>query len=409
MSNAVNTVKSAATIIAKMAAGFLEDNTQFLKSIDKEPDSTYNQVNGYNPGDTVTISKPARFTMNTTADITSAIQDVVEEKVTLVLNNTRNVPIALTSSEIATDLSLKSWGKRILEPMMITLADGIEAECLTAAANATYNSVGTAGSTVFDTDQMLQASEVMQRFLTPVRDQYALLNAAARRSAINARKGLFQSSEEIKEQYKSGYMGQADGFEYMSNSLLPTHTRGTQATTGATVTTTLSTQGIASVNITGTSGGTLKVGDVFTIASVFAVHPVTKVVYPNLQQFTVTADNTASGTAYTGVTFSPAIYTTGGRQNVDSFPQGSAAIIFVGAISTGYQQNLAYNKSAFRFISVPLVMPDGVDMVAQETVNGMTVRILRDYVPTTDKMILRADILYGFVAVRPEWSCRITA
>lgn len=408
MTNAINTVKSTATIIAKMAAGFLEDNTQFLKTIDKEPDSTYNQVNGYNPGDTVTISKPARFTMNNTADITSAIQDVVEEKVTLTLSNTRNVPIALTSAEIATDLSLKSWGKRILEPVMITLADGIESECLLAAANATYNSVGTAGSTVFGTDTMLSASEVLQRNLAPIRDQYALLNGPARRSAINERKGLFQSSEEIAKQYKDGYMGRADGFEYMSNSLLGTHTRGT-ATGAITVTTTVSVQGQTTIDLTGTASQTLLVGDVFTVANVFAVHPVTKSVYPNLQQFVVTANNTASAGAYTAVAISPAMYTTGSRQNINAFPQSGAAVTLVGSASTGYSQNMTYNKSAFRFISVPLVMPDGVDMVAQETVNGMTVRILRDYIPLTDRMIFRADVLYGFVAVRPEWACRVTS
>lgn len=409
MPNAINTVKSAATIISKLAAGYLEDSTQFLKTIDKEPKSSFNQVNGYNPGDTITISKPAQFTMNNTADITSAIQDVVEQKTTLVLNNTRNVPIALTSQEIATDLSLQSWAERVLKPAMITLGNGIEAECLTSAKNAVYNSVGTAGSTMFDTDTMLSADEKLQLFLAPQDDEhYALLNSKATRSAVNARKGLFQQSTAIAEQYKAGYMGTADGLNYLRNNLLPTHTRGT-ATGAITVTTTVSTQGASTITLTGTGTQTLLAGDVFTVSSVFAVHPVTKAVYPDLQQFVVTANNTASGGTYTAVAVSPAMYTTGSRQNISAFPQSGATVTLIGNASTGYTQNFAYHKSAFRFVSVPLVMPDGVDMVAQETVNGITVRVLRDYQSLTDKLIMRCDVLYGFTAVRPEWAARITA
>lgn len=410
MSNTANNVKDAGSVIAKLAAKMLADKTQFIKSIDKEPASSFNnQVNGFNVGQTIQVSKPARFVPTTNADITSSIQDVVEEKVPLTLNIRQVQAVALTSLEVQNSLALKDWTKRILDPAISSLAQGVESTVLTSAKNAVYNSVGTAGSTVFDTDTVLSAGEKLAMFLTPQDgNQYLLLNPTANRSAVNARKGLFQSSSEIASQYKKGYIGEADGFSFLRNNLLPTHTRGTQTST-FTVTTT-STEADSTLALTGTSGGTLKAGDVFTIASVFAVHPITKVKLNFLQQFVVTANNTAISTAYTGVAISPSIYAaSNGLQNVDSLPQSSAAVTIIGSASTGYVQNLAYHKSAFRFCSVPLMKPNGTHMVGQETVDGMTVRVWMDSAILTDKMIMRIDFLGGFLAVRPEWACRITS
>lgn len=414
MVNQINTVKSAATIIAKTAAAMLEDKMQFIKTIDKEPAESFSQVNGYNPGDTINISKPARFTMNTTADITSAIEDVVEQKVPLVLNNQRNVPIALTSAAIATDLSLKSWMGRILDPAMTTLGNGIEAECLLAAANATANTVGTQGSTVFDVNTMMGARSLLMKNLCPNDNKnYALLNSDAIQSAINANKGLFQQSNEIGKQYLDGEMGRGQGFTYLENNLLPNHTNGNDIV--FEVRTTVSVQGATQLVVEGLTAntGTVTKGTSFTIAGVNAVHPVTKEDLGYLQQFVTTSSVTADASGYATLDVSPAFYTSAGPtglQNITRFPTDEDEItILNGGVSTTRIQNLAYNKKAFRFVSVPLVKPDGLDIAAQETVGGITVRVIRDYAVLTDQLIMRLDVLYGFVAVRPEWSCKITA
>lgn len=409
MTQTINTVKSATTIISKMAAGMLADEFQFLKTIDKEPAESFSQVNGYNPGDTINISKPARFTVNNTADITSAIQDVIEQKVPLALNNQRNVSINLTSAEIATDLALKSWANRILKPAISSLAQKIEAECLATSLNTVYQSVGTAGSTVFDTNTMLSARTQLKQSLVPGTELYALLNSTATQSASNARKGLFNNQAELAKTYKSGAIGAADGFSYLENNLLPTQTIGNDIT--FTVNTTVSVQGTTSLAITGltTTTGTITAGEVFTVANVYSVHPITKVSTGQLQQFVCTTLATADGSGNATLTVSPAMYTTGSQQNIDSFPQSTATCTPVGAASTAYQQNLTYAPSAFRFASVPLVLPDGVDMASQSTVNDITVRVIRDYLPLTDKMVMRIDVLYGFTVVRPEWACRVTA
>jgi hypothetical protein len=412
MTQTINTLKNAPGVIASLAAKMLADKVQFCKVIDKADESDYNGKNGYNAGDTIYINKNARFVSGTTADITSTIQDVAEEKVALVLNERRVTGIALTSSEIATDLALKNWANRILDPAVSEMAQKIEASFLEQASDATYNSVGTPGSTVFDMDTMLSANQKIAEFACPDLDnRYTLLNPAAQRSAVNANKGLFNNTTEVGKQYVKGSMGQGMGFEFLSNNLLPIHTNGNDVT-GVQINATISTQGTTSLVLKGLTAntGTVTKGSVFTVASRNAVHPITKADLGYLQQFVVTntpAAATAGGLVT--VTVSPAIYTTTGLQSVTSFPTADDVVTFVGIADEARIQNLAFHKSAFRMASVPLVMPDGVDMAAQKTVDGLTIRVLRDYDVLTDKLIMRLDFLGGIAAVRPEWACRITA
>lgn len=411
MPNIHNTIKNGPGLFLKAAAQMLEDELQFTKSIEKAPAEDFNGKNGYSAGDTVYISKPARYVPQTTADITSSIQDSEEEKVPLVLNINSTVGMQISSFEFATEVDVKSAVERFGKPAVSAIAQNVEQRMLQNMTRSVSNLVGTAGSNQFAVDDILAARERMNKFLAPKdAGRYFLSDSTANRLAVGARKGLFQSASNIAEQYKTGAVGMADGYTWLENELLYVHTRGTQATTGGTVTTTLSGQGVSTMNVTGTSGGTLRAGDVFTVANVFAVHPITKQVYPFLQQFVVTADNTASGTAYTGVTFSPAIFTTGGRQNVNSFPQGSAAITLVGATNSALTQNLAFHKSAFRMVSVPLIMPKNAEIAEQYTSdNGFTIALVRDFDVLQRRMITRLDFLGGVAAVRPEHACRVTA
>lgn len=411
MPNTHNTIKNGPGLFLKAAAQMLEDELQFTKSIEKAPAEDFNGKNGYSAGDTVYISKPARYVPQTTSDITSSIQDSNEEKVALTLDINSTVGMQISSFEFATEVDVKNAVERFGKPAVSAIAQNVEQRMLQSMTQATYNLVGTAGSTQFAVDDILAAREKMNKFLAPKDDgRYFLSDSTANRLAVGARKGLFQSASNIAEQYKTGAVGMADSFTWLENELLYVHARGTQAVTGATVNGTLSTQGAASMNVTGTSGGTLKKGDVFTVAGVFAVHPITKQAYPFLQQFVVTADNTASGTAYTGVQFSPAVYTTGGRQNVSAFPTNGSAIVVVGATSSSLTQNLAFHKSAFRMVSVPLIMPKNAEIAEQYTSeSGFTIALVRDFDVLQRRMITRLDFLGGVAAVRPEWASRVTA
>lgn len=409
MSNAFNTIKGAPGIVAKAAAKMLNDELQFCKSIAKADESDFEGKNGYSAGDTIYISKPARFIPQTTFDITSTMQDITEEKVALTLDTISTVGVNIDSLEFATTFQLKSMLERVVKPAVQSIAQDVESRLLTKAKNLTYNLVGTAGATVFDTDTILSAREKMSKYLAPKdNDRYFNYDSTAGRSAVNARKGLFNDQESLGKMFKQGVTGRADGYAWLESELLPTHTRGTQ--TGTFTVATTSAEGAVTIALTGTSGGTLKAGDVFTIAAVFAVHPITKKVYPFLQQFVVLADNTAVSTAYTGVSISPAQYTatSKGLQTIDVLAQSGAAVTIFGVASTAYTQNLAFHKNAFRMVSVPLIMPKAVEWAVQESYQGINVSIIRAFDVLKRRMVTRMDFLCGLTADRPEWACRVS-
>lgn len=409
MSNLFNTNKNAPGIIAKATAKMLHDKLQFTRQIAKADKADYQGKNGYSAGDTIYISKPARFVPQQAFDITSTQQAITEEKVPLVLDTISTIGVNIDSLEFATTIQMKSLLERVMKPAVESIAQDVESRFLTKAINATYNSVGTPGAGTYDTAAVLSARATMNKYLAPKdNSRFTLFDSAAGALAVGARKGLFQSSAEIAKQYKQGYVGTADGFNWMENELLPTHTRGTA--TGAITVTTTSLEGATTIALTGTGAQTLLTGDIFTIAAVQAVHPITKAVYPFLQQFVVGANNTASGGAYTGVQISPAVYAgSNGLQNVNALPQSGAVVTLVGTASQASLQNIVFHKDAFRMVSVPLVMPKAVEFAVQEEYEGISVSIVRSFDVLKRAMVTRLDFLGGICADRPEWAVRLPA
>lgn len=413
MTNTLNTIKNAPGIIVAAAAQMLADEMHFCKSIGKVPASEFGGKNGYKSGDTVYISKPSRYIPQTSFDITSTQQAETEEKAALTANIISTVGLGNTSLEFAYELEMQDFMDRILKPAVSAIAQNVEQRMIEKASDATYNLVGTAGSTTFAPDDILSAREKMSKYLAPKDDnRFFLHDSTAGRKAVGERKGLFQSSSNIAEQYKKGYVGTADGFNWMESELLNVHTNGNDVT-GCAVDDAAVATGVSTIHVDGitTGSGTVKKGQVFTIDGVFAVHPITKQAYQFLQQFVVTADVTASGTSDADLAISPPIYgpTSLSLQNVSALPADDAAITFVGSASTAYTQNLAYHRDAFRMVSLPLIMPSKAEFAMQKTVDGITVAIIRDFDVKTRDMITRLDFLGGFVADRPEWACRVTA
>jgi len=184
-------------------------------------------------------------------------------------------------------------------------------------------------------------------------------------------------------------------------------TTGTR--TNGTVTSTISAQGTSTLSLSGVgASATIKQGEVFTIAGVFAVNPQTRESTGSLQQFVVTADAVASGGGVASVTVFPAIYTAvQALATVDSFPVATAAVTFVGSASSQYPQNLVYHKDAITFATADLLLPQGVDMASRAVHNGISLRIVRQYDINNDRMPCRIDVLYGYSVIRPQMAARV--
>jgi hypothetical protein len=411
MTDTILTVKSNAKKLAKMAAADLADSVHFFKTARKFDVSEFgSDKGGHSPGDTVSVRIPAKATVGTSSfDLTSALQDVKERSVDASLDMIATVGFDLDSQQLAHDVDLGKVYDRFLRGFVKDIAASIESQALQKATQATYNLVGTAGSTVVDPDTVLAGRERMSKFLAPKDDNRAfLMDSTAMRSAVNANKNLFVFG---KKEYGQGYIGDALGYSWMENELLYQHTNGADVAVAVEASVLAPATGATQLGVDGvTSGATIKKGSVFTINGVYAVHPQTKQSLGFLQQFVVTADVTETASNQVTMSISPTIYSSasGSLQNVSALPADEAAVTFVGSASTSYTQSLMFHKEAFRVGTVPLVLPINAEFAEQAEEDGINIAIIRDFDVLTRKMITRLDVLGLVVPVLPEWACRVT-
>ena len=239
--------------------------------------------------------------------------------------------------------------------------------------------------------------------------RYATVNPAANAGLVEGMKGLFNPVDTISRQFKNGMMGEGVlGYDEINMSQSVKQFTTGSRTNGA-VNGTLSTEGGTSIVIDGLgAAGTVKAGEVFTVAGVYAVNPQTRESTGSLQQFVVTADVTASAGGEATIAVSPAIYTSSNAlATVDSFPQNNAVVTFLGSASTAYPQNLVYHRDAITFATADLLLPQGVDMASRQVHNGISMRVVRQYDINNDRMPCRIDVLYGFGVIRPEMAVRL--
>ena len=389
-------------MITRKALMILHQKLAFVGTIERQYDDQFAK-DGAKIGDTLRIRLPNQYTVGTGSTITP--QDTVESSVSMTVGTQKHVPMSFLSSELT--LSLDDFQERILDPAMSVLAAGVESDAFSMIRDVAQE-VGLPGTTPTTLATYLAAKARLDSSLAPPSQRRIQLDPVASAAIVNGLTGLFNPQDTISEQYRDGLMGRTAGFDWYMNTLVsggfPTVGNEVTGVTVGTTPLTGATLGIATI----TSGDTFLKGEVFTIAGVFDVHPETKVSYGVLKKFAVRTSFTSVGTTGT-IDITPSIVATGAGQNVSAAPIAAAALVFSGTINLTYPVSIAYHKQAFAIAFADLFLPKGVDMSAREQMDGISLRILRDYTPLDDKLITRVDVLYGYKAIRPEIACRIAS
>jgi hypothetical protein len=388
------------TAVTREALRILHQKLNFVGSIERQYDDSFAK-SGAKIGDSLKIRLPNEYTVRTGAALQA--QDTTESSTTLQIATQKGVDLNFTSVDLT--LSLDQFSSRILEPAMTVLAANVEADALNMykdVANVVWNS-----GSAMTLAHVLSARKILQDTLTPMDNRTALLNTQQMVDVVTDGKALFNQQSEIGKQYKEGYVGRASGFDFAENTLLPRHTRGAANTayTIDTRTSAMATDGTEYSSGTISSGsGSWVVGDVFTIANVNRVHPETKTDTGIPRQFVVTAALAGTGT----LAFAPSIILGGARQNSTiTSTSATAAITVLGTASGADDTGLLYHKEAFAFATADLVMPSGVDFARREVLDGVSMRIVRQYDINSDKFPCRLDILYGYKTIRRQLACRV--
>jgi hypothetical protein len=335
------------------------------------------------------------------------VQDDNEQFTTLTVASQKHIGVNFTSAELT--MQLDDFAERVLKPRISQLASSIDADVATSFKSI-YQSVGTPGTVPSTSLVLLQAQQKLNEAAAVMSPRYATVNPAANAGLVEGMKGLFNPTDTISRQFKNGMMGEGVlGFEEINMSQsISQHTTGTTPT-APIVASTVTAEGSTSLAISFSSGSpTFRIGDVFTVANVFAVNPQTRQSTGSLQQFVVTADLNISSTTTGTLTVSPAMYTSANAlATINAFPASGAALTFLGGSATAYPQNLIYHKDAITFATADLLLPQGVDMASRQVHNGISMRIVRQYDINNDRLPCRIDVLYGFSAIRPQMACRL--
>jgi len=408
-----------ADIIAKEALVILDNELGFLDTIHRAQEEEFDKnVNGYKVGDTISIRRPADFTVRTGAVMD--VQDVIEGKVGLSVDQQIGVDFKFSSTDLT--LKIEDLSERVLKPALVNIINEMAADCFETFLPEVYNYVGTPNQAVDSFDDFFRSQERLNLMAVPTSDRYAALNPTDHARLLANQTGLFINKAE--RAYTKGILGELGGANVLMTQVVPPQDYGTADNT--TPLTDGNSQEVTYDSVKNTwkqelltdgwaTTKTLKKGQMFTIDGVYMVNPKTKRSTGVLQNFTVMEDVTtaSNGANNTDFDISPPIITSGPHQTVTYSGNFDGRTITIIGPASGtaqtYRQNVAYHKNAFAMAIVPMEMPAAVKNVgSRRSYKGISVRVIPAYDAVNDISKWRLDLLYGRKTIDPRLATRFS-
>jgi len=402
-----NTLLTSQVITNELLRRF-KNNLGFSGAIAHTWDDKF-AVEGAKIGDTLRLRDPVRFIAQDGPVLIP--QDVTETQKVLVLNRQKVVGFSFLSKDLT--LSIDNFRERYLDSAAVALANAVDVDGLTMAYQNTPNQVGVPGTPPTDLGPFWEAGEMLDMNSAPMDGMRTIVYPPRLgTAALKAAAPLFQSSQQIRDQYERGRMGVMGGFEWVMDQNCRVAQVGPWASGGAQVAVANQTGSTLLVSgLTPAGALSMRAGDMFTLANVWGVNRVSGDPWQTLQQFVVTADVIAASSGNTSVPIYPEIVTSGPRRTVTISPAAGTPLTAIGTANQLYPTGLAFHRDAFVCGMAPLEVPRNVQFGAnqQDPDTGVAIRMVAQYDIINDLFITRADVLYGHAATRPEWAVRIAS
>ena len=406
-------------MVAKEALRLAHEKATFVGTVNTSYDDSFAK-SGAKIGSTLRVRDPNQYTRRQGSRVMD-VQDQNSSTQTITVATQDGVDMRFNSAELSLDIDELS--ARYIEPAMSVLVSGIDGDCITTATKEVYNTAGTAGTVVgavssgfSDTSALGAARAKLNQGLAPKdRNRFVQMDSVTMASVSNGIKGLFHPSSEVEKAWREGFIARTAMADFYENERTWSVTNSDDVS-GNTDAAALVTDGGTTIDMhTLIPVAKQAVGEVFTIAGVYACHPETKAAYAHLQQFVITAigatTTTVSPPFYLGLSAS-----TAAKRNVCK-SDGTAlattdfdakAVTPWGSASTTYRQNLMYHKDAFAFVTADLPLMDDAHKCVRMQKDGLSLRVWQASDIRNDELLMRIDILYGFKVLRPAWACRIS-
>lgn len=335
------------------------------------------------------------------------------------LGYSHSVPLTLSATELRDLLQSKKLGNAAMQ----RLASDINVDCSNLAAlTGTVWSKRTAAATGFDDVATLDT--IFNRNGVPMSDRLlALSSGDYNNMASNLASRTLDNSKSLNA-YEAAKVGRVSSFDTykLDYAYRLTAAAGVTVAMGAAnqryVPKSMSTATTGETSpvdnryqtITITVGsGTVKVGDVFTIAGVNEAHHITKADTGSLKTFRITAIVTGAGGSGT-VQISPPIICADSSptdpevqyKNCVGLPGATAVITFLNTVTASV--NPFWQADAFEIIPGHYrpAEDSGIAIMSATTSNGITVTMARQGAIGDLSTKYRWDVYYGLVNKQPE-------
>ena len=409
-----NTLK-VIDMVTKEAMRIAHESLSFIGTVDRQYDDSFKNSGG-KIGSALRVRMPNQYTRRQGSRIMD-VQDQNEATQTITMATQDGFDMRFNSQELLqsvnSDAAFNDLSKNYISPAVKTCMSGIESDFLALCTKAVYNTAGTAGTGITSLVAPGAARAKLNQSLAPKDRRCVQMDSVTMGGLVNGVAAYFAPQSSIGDQYREGMISRTGMADWYENERVWTLVNGSDVT-GTTDST-----GLGTANADGSYSlvdmhttvavAAQNVGQVFTIAGVYACHPETKAAYASLQQFVIT------GSSGNYSTVSPAIYLSGAKKNVVSSTGGtltttsfnSQTLTFVGSASTSYVQSLMYYPEAFQFVTGDLPLMDDAQKCQRLVQDGLSLRIWMASDIRNDELLMRGDILYGMAALRPEWGCRM--
>ena len=381
-----------------------------------------NQVTDEN-GLTIYVKRPPQFIAKDGA--TLAEQAIATGSTSLAVNRYRNVHIGIGDLEY-----VQSWNALLRNETMksaaSTLAHDVDLylheQLLSFAGH-----VGTIGETIKEPQQVFAAHTRLMDQAVPNADLSGVMTFT---DAANIRGYLIGSNiqgtnKTALERVKIPLMSEVDWYATQNVKTLTTGSRASALVNGAAqnvnyVTVKDQDYQTLIIDSAGPAGATIKKGEIFTIAGVYAVNPRTQQTLDYLRQFVVTEDAVTAGAGEDATIkiWPPLIVAGSGGGEADTntafatvsaAPADDAVITWLGTASTSYLTRAVFHKQAIQLVSARLATPmSDTSSFATDPETGISIRYWRGSDIATGRHIHRWDMIYGAKAVDPRLGVRFS-
>jgi hypothetical protein len=391
----------------------LENEMVMPKLVSRDYEAEYEKPQ--KAGASIRIRKPVRGQVRT-GNVRS-VQDVEEGNTTLTVSTLVGADLDFTNVDMT--LSVEKFSDRYLRPQMSLIANNIDLAIHAELYQHCPNWVGTAGQTIDAYRDYTYGPQRLDELAVPMGDRSGVLAPSDYWSTVSSVTSLSADAPVTSMLRKASLGRYANTDTYMSQNV-KAHTVGSWAADSVQVnganqnvtwasakSTAYTSQTLLVKNMT--ASATIKKGDIFTIAGVLAVNPITGDNLDFARQFCVISDDTtADGSGLATITITPAIITSGPYKTCSEAPTDSDAITVKGTSGTSYKQNLVFHRDAVTLAIVPLEIPRGAVSCVQKSYKGITMRLIEGYDMTNNISGWRFDVLYGVLAHQPHLATRIS-